>query len=1071
MRRSSSLVRVSILALAASLGSPAAVLAANGSWTFNNSGNYSDAANWAGGVVPGSGGIATFGPVISANRGVTIDSSPTLSQINFDADFAYVLTGAGPLDLPGATLHTARPAADSAFILIAGSVIDAPISGVGGITKTGPGTLTLAGTNTYSGPTQVLGGTLSVTSGASALSVDQISLANNTTFRTATTALVTSAPIALTGNTRIEALVSTTLNGVISGSGSLTRAFGTDAINPLTFTLTADNTYNGNTTIRNGLITLSGPDGAIRSSPVLDVGGYFAISNAAGVNNNRLHPTLSLVSRGSRLTFGGDTAVNTSHTIPTLTLESGRTELVTSTNAATTNSVAIGTLVRNNRATLFLRGLTGTTTTVTVDTAVPTVGGTGTAGTTQLPIVPWIVANTAAGEFRINTTYVTYDTVTKQLRPLNVATEYLTTFAGATLNDNVRIAPLVGGVANPVVVPAGGISVNSLIIANQAGVSNSITVTQAASGSTLTVRSGAINTTPVNTLNSTTFEVAIDFGAAEGIVHNQSGVTLTFNRPISGTGGFTIGGTGLVSFGTSSTSSYTGTTTLIGGTVQTNRSILAGVNGPFGPDSSAIIMGSSSLIAGGGASARLLPNVSSTIDRPFIIRGNPAQPSVFGTTTSTNLTIDLNGGITLEGDLGLEIGATSNTLNFNGSITGPFRVLSVGTSQGTASLNASNSYSGGTQILNTQFIAGNDNAFGSGPITFATAGTANNSARIGAAGGARTLANDVVLRNNMVIVGGNALTFTGSINLGTGNPSTGGGPYIVNTPAPVTFTGNVFNGGLAKAGTSTLTLAGTNSYTGPTVVTAGRLNVNVPLRPVVGLLSAAATGSVVAFAAAPSASPVVVGEFSRIEISNSALASVAYTGRTSTAQRVLITGALNLITSGRIDLTNNDFIARGATLSDVRALIAADLLRSSVAGTVTADPRDAFTALAALANTDEFGLARFATFAGVAVSPTDTLVKYTYRGDTNLDGILDASDFNSVLSGITNALTGWDNGDINYDGVADAADYSLFLAAYTYYLSSGTPLASFTSPGAAIPEPASLALLAPALPLLLRRRR
>jgi hypothetical protein len=186
----------------------------------------------------------------------------------------------------------------------------------------------------------------------------------------------------------------------------------------------------------------------------------------------------------------------------------------------------------------------------------------------------------------------------------------------------------------------------------------------------------------------------------------------------------------------------------------------------------------------------------------------------------------------------------------------------------------------------------------------------------------------------------------------------------------------------------------------------------------------------------------------------------------------------NRVYFGFIDLLDSDLILHDTPLDDVRSMIRnwygngfpiPTGLGSSLA--VIGAGAHAYTTLAAVPNTDSFGLLRFATFDGLAVTATDTLVKYTYRGDTNLDGILDASDFNSVLSGITNALTGWDNGDLNYDGVADLNDWSLFLSAYTYYLASGTPLGSSSSPGAAVPEPASLALVATALPLLLRRRR
>jgi hypothetical protein len=109
---------------------------------------------------------------------------------------------------------------------------------------------------------------------------------------------------------------------------------------------------------------------------------------------------------------------------------------------------------------------------------------------------------------------------------------------------------------------------------------------------------------------------------------------------------------------------------------------------------------------------------------------------------------------------------------------------------------------------------------------------------------------------------------------------------------------------------------------------------------------------------------------------------------------------------------------------------------------------------------------------GVPVTLPDVLARLPYVGDTNIDGILDASDFNAVLNGFTNNLTGWQNGDTNYDGLVNATDWSAFLTAYAYHQTSGFPLSGpGDGPAGSIPEPASLALALPALALVSRRRR
>jgi hypothetical protein len=109
-------------------------------------------------------------------------------------------------------------------------------------------------------------------------------------------------------------------------------------------------------------------------------------------------------------------------------------------------------------------------------------------------------------------------------------------------------------------------------------------------------------------------------------------------------------------------------------------------------------------------------------------------------------------------------------------------------------------------------------------------------------------------------------------------------------------------------------------------------------------------------------------------------------------------------------------------------------------------------------------------FDGVTVNPADVVVMYTYAGDTNLDGLLDARDFNAVLNGLSNALPGWSNGDIDLDGAVTATDWTRFLAAYQYYLGNPLPFGAPTDgAGGAIPEPSALIVIGLA-PLLAARR-
>ncbi len=70
-----------------------------------------------------------------------------------------------------------------------------------------------------------------------------------------------------------------------------------------------------------------------------------------------------------------------------------------------------------------------------------------------------------------------------------------------------------------------------------------------------------------------------------------------------------------------------------------------------------------------------------------------------------------------------------------------------------------------------------------------------------------------------------------------------------------------------------------------------------------------------------------------------------------------------------------------------------------------------------------------------------------FRGDANLDGSVDVSDFNIWNSNRFSLSLAWDRGDFNGDGVVDASDFNVWNS-HRLMSSAGAP--------AAVPEPASL---------------
>jgi hypothetical protein len=58
------------------------------------------------------------------------------------------------------------------------------------------------------------------------------------------------------------------------------------------------------------------------------------------------------------------------------------------------------------------------------------------------------------------------------------------------------------------------------------------------------------------------------------------------------------------------------------------------------------------------------------------------------------------------------------------------------------------------------------------------------------------------------------------------------------------------------------------------------------------------------------------------------------------------------------------------------------------------------------------------------------LVKFTYFGDADLSGSIDATDYSLIDNGYIYQLSGWINGDFDYSGSIDATDYALIDNAY-----------------------------------------
>jgi hypothetical protein len=165
---------------------------------------------------------------------------------------------------------------------------------------------------------------------------------------------------------------------------------------------------------------------------------------------------------------------------------------------------------------------------------------------------------------------------------------------------------------------------------------------------------------------------------------------------------------------------------------------------------------------------------------------------------------------------------------------------------------------------------------------------------------------------------------------------------------------------------------------------------------------------------------------------------------------ILRTGSILISGGGTLDLGAADMVVQSTAANRAAAVTALlDLIRSARDGapagrwlgagvTSSAARATPATTLAAMLNP---GLA---SFGGESVDANSILVKYTYDGDANLDGRINADDYFRIDSTFLDqpANPTYAQGNFNYAGRVDADDYFLIDSSF---LGQGAPLASSTS--------------------------
>ena len=312
-------------------GATRLVKAGTGSWTLTGANTYTGGTQVLSGTLTVSGS-GTLG----ANSGsLEVDSfsstSTTILNLNIDQTVGSLLGtifggGSATINIASGKTLTVNQSTTTTYAGV--------LAGVGSFTKSGVGTLTLSGANTYSGGTTLSSGTLNINN-ASALGTGAFTIGGGTIDNT------TNAALTLTTSDAINIGTSFTFGGTQNLN------LGTGAVSD-----------NGNYTI-----TLNG------SSKTLTLGG--TMSNTSGGDQ-----TLTVNGAGNTLVLGGYTLNNTSIGSDTI----NGTGNVTIAGPITNGSAFQGRLIYNGTGTLTFSGANTFTGQLTLSSGTLRMSGSGTLG-------------------------------------------------------------------------------------------------------------------------------------------------------------------------------------------------------------------------------------------------------------------------------------------------------------------------------------------------------------------------------------------------------------------------------------------------------------------------------------------------------------------------------------------------------------------------------------------------------------------------------------------------------------------------------------------------------------------
>jgi len=926
------------------------------------------------------GGTNTYTGGTTINAGtLLVNSTASLGNTSGSLTFG----GTSTLQL-GATFDTSRNYAINTGVTATINTVNftqvnsGVISGAGSLTKLGTGTLTLNGTNSYTGTTTISAGTLQLGNGGTTGSLSTSSaIVNNANLTFARSNTITQGTdfansISGTGSLTLDNISGTlVLTGTNSYTGQTLISRGTATVDTLADFGTNSSLGAGTagTAIKIGLSSTSSTliytGGAISTNRTVQIGSGSGVAQNGGatINNNG---SGALVFTAANFNALDATATTTFRRLTLGGSNSGEIQGIIGNNNGITSIVAV---TKADAGTWILSGANTYTGNTTISAGTLQIGNGSTSGSLS---TSGAISNNGTLAFnRSNTITQGTDFASVISGTGNVTQSGAGTLVLSGTNTYSGVTTLTSGTLNAGAVQAFGtnstpaaltlnggtldLATDTSVNAYKTTVGGSVTIAsnRATSGAgithtlgTLSIGANTLSITAGANATGTTAGVtfgATTFSATPPVFDVATGVTLTLGA-LQTAGDFTKQGSGTLVLSTAGAAARSsGATTLTEGKLTIAAT---GTRDSLGSAATTLVLNGGTLDLATDASAKAH---NTTVGGNVMILSDKATAASAGITHTLGTlsigaqTLTINSGTNVgSGTAVLAFGATTMTgasvftVNDGVSSNTTLTLASLANGGNLATFNGSH---GDTTVTGAISGAGGLTMSGTGVLTLNGATTFTGDTLVNA-GGTLALNNASALGNSILDTASGAGTLTtnqttltiggltGSGNLdslfGTGNYTGVITALTLNSTVTNTYSGVIADGAtgmtLTKNGTGTQTLAGANSYTGLTTINAGTLKLG----------NAAALGT--------TAAGTTVASGAELDLNGQAVGAeaVSITGTGISSGGALINSSgTNATLSGVLTLAGTASIGGTGNLTLSSGLAGNQILTKEGAGTLT----------------------------------------------------------------------------------------------------------------------------------------